>query len=931
MTSLLSKIISVLPESQRIAIKGLIAAKTSAGELTSIRSRQEEASTIYNRIKSKISSIILSPRVAVNGEKISSIDHNMNMEEMYLDLNALYSAIDTLYKTTSKQYINLSSDYEKSKAAVYKLINDVKVFALRKQHPEFNEAKLIDFNTSNNQTALVPSAEVSANVRVLELKPLLTNRLHLVNRSNRVTKVYTKTYSPGIKGELSTNFPPTSMVDQRPETFWGTIVLSEVPVSQIFEKTTTSGDKYQVRVDGPVVELYFKFSNIEKINTIKILPFCESPIRILDVSYRSTATSQVFIPVGDFSDVTTLDWEELNFKSVFAAEVKITIAQENYKKISYLLPKSVVINTDIFQRILRKRAKDIVGSNVYDSDFSIYISNMLNSYNSALKTLESLYSDYGVDITIQPNIEYISDLTKIIQSVYSELTPTQVGSLVSSITNADSTQQPGDQNITITKYEYLIGIREVEINYQLYYPVSYYESEKFLPQASISELQIEVDDRHVEFSTEWQNDYRATSVEWEVDLGAGRRIPVHPINQVDAIDSIPAVKEERLFFDVTTNKAYTRLGGYYSVPYRLKKDAQLVPAEMYSTVRVTGSIPKIEVYLTGEYFNPNSTYTIDYAVDPTSYNISVLNRFDSQEINKPDTFTTVGSDNEIELSKFPFINYELINLTGYFIKTEDESSWNFIPTQKDITSGQIRITPTIVDNVGNVIQSGLYTGFLLSGVWGPQSGIAPVVLSGNANLSLSYFSDIKGVSFGYFLKPMDSTEYGELERFLTATALQLKEPLVVTEDQCRRWAAIDPANVFTGSLLSPVSGTLTVDYAIGIGVKSDNNIYAISDTNYTPISVTIGGKQAKNITNYETLIHPAFSISNRKDKQVEYIQAGKKIYFSQKINDQEIKTYYSWLTDYVSILGTLRYNEPINPDVTPKINSVRIFLNNLVI
>lgn len=932
MANLLTKIISVLPESQRIAIKGLISAKASSGELVSLRAKQEEASSIYNRIKNKLSSVLLNPRVAIDGEKISSSDHNENMEEIYLDLNALYDAIDNLYKVTSAQYVNLASDYEKSRAAIYKLLNDVKVFALRKNNPEFNEIKLIDFNASNNNTSRTPAAEVSPNIRLLQLKPLTTNRLHLVNRANRVTKVYTKTYSPGIKGELSSNFPPERMVDQKPETFWGTLILAESPVSQIFEKTTVTGDTYQVSVDGPVVELYFKFSNIEKINTIKILPFCESPIKILDVSYRPTSSSQIFIPVGDFKEVTTLDWEELNFKSVFAAEVKITIAQENYKKVSYLLPKSVVVNTDIFQRILKQRAAEITANNIYDSDFSLYLLNTLSSYESARNTLESFYVDYGVDNSTQPNIEYFDNLNKIIQKTYSELGPVEVNEVVSTITNAENTQQPGEQNINIVKYEYLLGIREVEINYQLYYPTSYYESEKFLPQASVSEIQIEVDDRHVEFSTEWQDNYRATSIEWEVDLGAGRKIPIHPKNQVDAVDGIPCVKDERINFDITTNKAYTRLGGYYSVPYRVKKDSDLIPPEAYEAVRVTGSIPKIEIHLTGEYFNPNSIYTIDYAVDPGSYSISILDKFDSEELVIPDTYTEVGPDNDIELSKFPFINYELINLTGYFSKDETSSSWNFIPPQKDIFSGQLRVTPRIIDNVGNIVQSGIATGFLVSGVWGTQSGALPVVLSGNSSLDLGYFGDIKGVSFGYFVKPMDSTSYGELSRFLSATAFELVSPIEVTEEQCRRWASLADTNIaFSGSLESPVSGSLTIDYAIGIGVKSDNNVYAISNIAYSPISVTVGGKEAKNITNYETLIHPAFAIGSYKDKEIEFIQAGKKIYFSQKITNQEIKVYYNWLTDFIKLNATLRYNEAINPDLTPKVNSIRIFMNNLVI
>lgn len=931
MVNFLEKIISVLPRAQKIAIKSLIAAKVAIGELTSIRSRQSESTILYNRIKAKINNILLSPRYAVKDEKISSLDHNMNMEEVFLDLNALYSNIKNLDSTDKNQAVVLNDGYQKSRAIIEKLINDVRVYSLRKQNPQFNEIRLIDFNSATNKGKKEPQALVSANTRLLQLKPYHTSRTHLINRSSRTTKIYTKTYSQGLKGELSASFPPENMVDQKPETFWGTIVLSDAPVSQIYQKNTLTGNQYQVAIDGPVVEIYFKFSHVEKINTIKILPFSEYPVKILDVAYRPSNSSQIFLPIKGFESITTLDWEELNFSPVLATEVKITIAQENYKKLSYLLPKSIVANTDIFLRILKIRASKILGNSILDSDFSLYLLSTINTYELALESLERLYVDSGVDSTVQPNIEFYDDISELITRTYQELAPTQIQELVASATSAEVNQQPGNTTVNIHKYEYLLGMREVEINYQLYYPTSYYESEDYLPQATVSEIQLEVDEAHVEINTSWQSDYRKTSTEWDLDIGDGRMIPIHPINHVDINDGIPVVKDELFFFDINTKKGYTRLGGYYGTPYRVKKNGDVIPPDEFNSVRITGSIPKIEVTLTGEYFDINSIYTIDYAVDPSSYNIDILHKFTSEPINSPEIFSEVGTDNDIILSKFPFIDYSVINLTGFFKKNIDISSWIFNAAQPNISSGQVIVTPRIVDTVGNPTQTGHITGEAITGQWGPQSGNGANALSGNTALNLTYFGEFRGVQFGYFLKIMDSSVYAELESFSDEKTFLLKSPIVVTEEQVQRWDSLATGLVFNGSLESPVTGNLHVNYTIGIGVKSDDRVYSISDITYNPIRVLVAGKEAKNITDYEALRHPAFSIGSQSDTDVEYIQAGKKIYFNQNLTGREIRVYYNWLTEYIKIIGRLRFNSQINPNLTPRVNQIRIFSNNLVI
>lgn len=930
MIDFLDKIIDVLPEYQKIAIKSLIEQKRKQGETPSLRLQQTELNSLYSRIKDNLGKLLLTPRYAISDEKISSVLHNKNMEEIYLDLNALYSNINQLGKLNQSQYITLFSEYEKSKAAVQKLINDVKVFSLKKKYPDFNEVNVIDFNISKNDSKKSPIASINPNVRVLQLKPILYTRAHLIDRGSRNTKVYTKTYARGIKNILSKSFSPESMVDQRPETFWSTLVMSDVPISQTYEKNTSSGEIVKINVDGPVSEIYLQFSHIEQINTIRYLPFAAYPIKVIDVSYKPSPNSQVLLPIGDFNESSTLDWEELNFETVYAHEIRITIAQENSKQVIYHLPKHVAINTDLFTEIFNSKALDILDkNNIPDSDTLLNILNAISSYNTAAQLLEDVLIASGTDVTTQPETVFYDSLNAVMKDILGNIDPNLKDSILNQITERSNIfTEAQTEIIEINKHEYLLGMREVECGYTVYSPVSYYSSEKFNTQATVSEISIEVDERHTQFKTAWENNYQVTSTEWEVDIGDGRKIPIHPRNIVDDIDQLPTVKDEKIVFSVD-NTALTRLGGYYASVYRLKKDGNVIPSSDYTVIKVTGAIPRLKLTLTGDWIDRTSIYTVDYAVEPSAYSIQILDKFDSKPLPSPEVFNFTGPDNDIQLSKYPFINYEVVNLDSYFIKNSGNSSWIFNPPQANIGSGQLKIFPTIIDNVGNILYTGNLTGSLITGLWGPSSGEAPINLT---TLSNTYFGNINGVNFGYFLKVMDSLDYVEISQFLNSTGILFTDRFVASQEAIQNWDAVQSGVVFRGVLTGAnPSGYLNVDYVIGIGIKTDDAVFTLSSSIYNPIVVKIAGKEARNITNYETLQHPSFNISTRKDNEYQYIQAGKRIYFNQPITNQEIKVQYNWITEYISINGTLRCNKLATPDLTPKVNSIRILSNNLVI
>ena len=928
MVNFLEKIINVLSDTQKQAIKALVSEKTITGDLISLRSQQIESEKIYNRIKGSLGTILTNPKYAVPGERISSDDYNEDMESIFLDLTALYINIDLLANTVDKQGITLNSEYFKSRAAIEKILNDVAVFSLRKQYPEFNEIKLIDFNSTVNKATRGAVAEVDPNVRLLKLKPAISIQKQLIDRNKKHTKIYSKTYGKGLKDDLGILFPIENIVDQKPETFWGNVVLADAPIRQIYEKPTTSGINYQIEVLGPVTEIYFRFSHIEKINNIKISPFSEFPIKIIDIGYRSSLSNQIFTQIEDFTPVVTSDWEEYNFTTVHAAEVRITIAQENYKNLSYVLPKSIIHNTDIFQHILKQRISTLVESEIANSDYTLYALGNLSKYKETIDLLQKEYSSANTDITTQPNIIYSEDMTKVLEKIYSTLSPEDFKEKIKELTSSDILQQPDKVDVTtISKYEYFLGIRDIAIGHIVYYPTCVYESDKYALNSTISEIQVQVEDRHPEFDTEWQKDYRKTSVEWEIELSPSKKLPVHPINLINKDNGYPEAKDELIYFDYNTRKAFSRLGSRFSYPHRLKKNGTVIPESLYNSIRTSGNIPYLEITLDSTWIDTSSIYTIDYYVAPTSYNISILDNFYSQSLNFPEIFTGVGSDNEIILEQNPYVNFEIIN-TDLFEKQANRAVWELKVEDYNISSGQLLISPTIYDNVGNLLQLGNVTGQILSGSWGERSGSAPADLS--SEIESAFFGTINGIEGGYFLQAMDSNSFAEIDTIYSGNIFVLKEPLEVTIDQCRSWDAISSGNVFIGDLSIP-SGQLFVDYNIGAGFKSDNQIFALSNNTYSPITVYVSDVLADNVTNYVTKEQPSFTVTENSSSLYQYIHKANRIYFNKKITNKQIKIYYNWINEYIKINGKLNCHEPINPSLTPKVNSIKLFINNIVL
>jgi len=915
---LLKKVIQVLPIAQRLAVRMLLAQRKKLGNIRTARQELEEANRLLEEIKSRVGNQIFSPRFAIAEEVISSNSHNTNMEGLFVDLNALYAEIDSIGSASSTKTTALASDYLKSRAAIEKLLTDARTFALRKKYKQFNEINIIDFNSARNVTSAFPSAQVDPKTRLLELQPLTSSRAHIENRVERITRIYTKTLSPGLKGELVSNLPPEGMIDQKPETFWGTLVLMDTPVRQ----TYALSNSVDAKVAGPVVEVYLRFSHIEQLNVVRVLPFGEYPLQVIDVSYRPNSTSEVFYPVTDFTPETTLDWVEINFPKVYASELKISLLQENPKQVLYHLPRSLVVNTDIFSNIIKARAQKIVGSMFFDSDLSQDLLKSQSAYSDALADLNSLLSEVDLYKSPLEEQQLNLDLLASIGLVFGQVDEHQAQQLI----DTDLVHLSEEEEIIeVQKYEYVLGVREIEATYEIYAPTCHFESETYLPQATISTVQIEVDEERLREQNSW-GFYYENSTEWSIDVGEGRILPIHPIN-FTGVFSTPGVEGERLEFDRNTAVALTRLGAATNNVLALRRNGQLIGMTGYTAARQTGAIPKMKVQILPDYWDEDSIYTVDYEVSSDSYEVDLIAHLDPRDLPSPEIHSEMGPDSDIILSKYPFILYEVINRTGEFTKSSKQSIWTYQSSEPNLVTGQLRVYPTVVDSLNQVVSTGHLTGIFIAGSWGDQSGLGPAHTN---ELNATFFNNPEG--FSYYVQIQDVRTSFRVSGKSSPTGILFFEPPVFTQAQLQEMPSESVTGFnLTGSLWNDWTGHIRAEYALGVGLDIDGEVFVFDNSIYEPISVTIGGQTARNVTDYVELQHPAFSIANNNDREYQFIHAGRRLYFNQQVSDIEIRVSYKWLTEHIKILGTLRCNKAINPDVTPKVDEIRVLMNTSIL
>lgn len=779
------------------------------------------------------------------------------MEGLSIDLRTIYQSIASIEAANRRMDTITSSDLVQTKAAILKAINQLRVYQFLKDHPDFQDLKVIDFLRSVNESKRQPLAYVDSDIRMLELPAKARNIISASKSGSRKATVSVNVLGGGTLSGLTDDFGPQNILNPNLKNFWADVMSTQAPVRQNYQ---ASWGMYEAH--GVVAEATINFSHVDRVNNLKILPFSEFPYNIIDICYKETSDSATWNTLPSFSiNYATEDWVEYDFTFIPIHQLKIVIEQPNYIRRVSSIPESIMRKNQLWS-LLQKSA---ITRTLHELDLTtsqtgkIAVEPEQLRYLMAIDNLDSQLANATFIGERHTEFQDYARYLEVVSKVVDQISP-GVGNEVREVMQGAGSDTP-DPVHTMISYDYLFGIRTVQLSSVTYNTHAYYESPEFITNGTILEAQLETEETHPSFT---ENDgvatYRRTSIEYEIETSPNTRFPIVPLNEINALT--PIVKDELVNLSNGVGKLrFAAEGNSVTVRRNGKRVSML-------DVTVSGR----DIYVTNA--DKSATYTATYAVSDSATKVRFDEELDSVRLLKPEEFSGTDTDNKIVLKYYPYIIYEIVRDTTRWTKNENESKWSWSPDFYPVASGTVSLTngsTTVVLTKNDVTDSGFTTlSFLDSShlkIWIQETG---------ETLDLAHNPPVA---------PTDTICY-------------LSEP-------------------YTGDTISATR------FIAGRTVTYDNQVFGLNVDTYEPIQVYVDNVKAINKTNYFSHEHPALSSSSPGETQYEYIQAGKVLYFNGPVKGN-ITVTYSWLTQYLKLVATLRCNVPVATFFTPKVDSISI-------
>ena len=238
--------------------------------------------------------------------------------------------------------------------------------------------------------------------------------------------------------------------------------------------------------------------------------------------------------------------------------------------------------------------------------------------------------------------------------------------------------------------------------------------------------------------------------------------------------------------------------------------------------------------------------------------------------------------------------------------------------------GTLRFTP------GGAVVCRASGSLLTSGVHFSVSGRVLTILSGwspNYIYTCSYtptgsptLMDIDSLYNSIALERPEVFDHTDKDGMVDLTYYPFVAYEIVNHDT--KWAKSETDAIWSYRMPGPgvLSGDMTVD-----GITYGN---ATGYRIYTPITVTVNGAHARNITNYRTREHPGFVTDPSAPQNIEYIHVGKRLYFSRPLTDATIEVQYRWIAQYIKLNIYLRAHGFVVNSYTPTISNAKILIRS---
>lgn len=692
----LEKFISTLSEPQIKELNRMLGEYQDSGKAT-------DDESLRNIIEHELEDLELEEKPSMTireaKEQTNSSDYNSTLTEIHNDLKVLFSEsakIDKVLYDHQKLDKSVLSDISKGIKQLNDKIDSYEVLIrntngyIQNIYETFRNKDSFEDNSryiKDRNGEISTEATINNTTETLIL-PSSSEYNRLISSSGA------KLASIKITDQIGSGFISVSnshsidkAIDGSGTTFWCSVVLTDRPLNVPWYRK----DGSTILDSGAACKFEIIFQSISPVSEITLKPFTEFPIEVISIlTYENLNRDTLGIPVIH-RPLTSEETITVRFPARECQKIEFIIRQPNYTKQTYLISESQIRNVELWQKIYNATSSSLdISSNSNDEFWNIFEKEFRNKIKQIKPNTPDEY------------IEIVSEATK-------------------------ETLSPNSKKKLVNKYEYVYGMYEIEVYGKNHLSSGVYVSKPIYTKSNIRQVSLNasIEEMYLKYNSntkqiEMSYDtidpgrFQATSVEWYVSPKEEPDIkewfPILPLEVELDSNNRPHIGCELLIPD-NNGECCTRFPIAITAPVIVRKNGAILDQSEYS-IGDYGNL--INQKVTIDNYVQMDTYMIDYYTIPVTGNggkddfriVDFTEPYISSMAVKPvlhkDTYTS-GTDRKksIQLSRFPYIDYEKINIIGL---SEDYNPNKDMPTYKQpikviINDGEKTYLPVV--NISN--------------------------------------------------------------------------------------------------------------------------------------------------------------------------------------------------------------------------------------
>ena len=638
--SYLESYFNILPQTQRDKLLEIVKSKyDGAGEEPTSAALQADLQDIIATLAEPLGEPHTKLRKAVKHEKISSKDYNTTMDEVFVDLGALFKQDNVIEEAISKHDLINKATIRDLRSGLRQVRDSVTVSTIIKENKTgITDAKFNSFYKDDNASVdPIFTAWIDTSTNSCKLPKGLDQSVLSIS-GLATADISVRHYGGGVRGTISTeDHRKERAIDGSLETFWSEVFLTDEPIVQNYD-----GEE----VYGAVCEITIQFFRKELVNYVRFDPFTNYPLRVIKVKYRPDASSTwMDLGVDIKSSTSTIEY---NFEEFEAREVMIVVNQNNPSINTYKIPRTVITNAEMWQQIADRElsiSTETTSPIQANQDMIDYVTGW-QAYSDAVET-------YGKEITANRKYENRDTMSEsIFDSTTDQITKTEergADELKLDIYGKKAIKT--DELIEVRKYEYLYGAYEIDIKRLWYLDKGLYLSPRYRADGACLEAEIAVSEV-LPSGTSIEYSLSSDGNSWKNILPSGSHI-----------------YRERVDIDPVTRKGLLRFQTTTALLNEVVRNQTVMPSGVPAAsggYTFNESLNSVE--LRDSWYVGTAAYTASYT--PTGIGDAVpsgliVDFSEDPQIDTIDIFDSGASRNyKVELTHNPYVNYSLLNDTS---------------------------------------------------------------------------------------------------------------------------------------------------------------------------------------------------------------------------------------------------------------------------